>query len=153
MAVFTGSDLRSWRESQKITAADLAERISCDVTTIYRYESGKLKPDPDVMYQICCELGDPTRWCMWMRTEYPTSYARLHPEPVTYDTPGTLISYYAAVAEGKKLTKKLFGDAADGTIDDQNMAMKVRNNAKEIIQSAQRLIILLEGGEKNASKP
>ena len=61
MAAFTGNDLRKWREAQQISAADLAERISCDATTIYRYESGKIKPNPDVMYEICVELGDPDK--------------------------------------------------------------------------------------------
>lgn len=74
MAVFAGSDLKKWRESQGMSAADLAERISCDTTTLYRYESGKLKPNPDVMFQICEALGDIDRWTSWMRTEYPTSY-------------------------------------------------------------------------------
>lgn len=62
MAVFAGSDLKKWRESQGMSAADLAERISCDTTTLYRYESGKLKPNPDIMFQICEALGDIDRW-------------------------------------------------------------------------------------------
>ena len=67
MAVFAGIDLKKWRESQKISAADLAERISCDATTIYRYESGKIRPDPDVMYELCDALGDTDVWTTWMR--------------------------------------------------------------------------------------
>lgn len=47
---------------------------------IYCYESGKIKPDPDTMYQICNVLGDVDVWTTWMRTEYPSSYGRMHPE-------------------------------------------------------------------------
>ena len=91
MAAFTGNDLRKWREMQQISAADLAERISCDATTIYRYESGKIKPNPDVMYEICYELGDPDKWTNWMRTEYPASYGRVHPETESAQRVRTLL--------------------------------------------------------------
>ena len=71
-------DLKTWRKSQKITAAQLAERISCDVTTIYRYESKKITPHPDIMLAICEALGEPSRWDEWMRCTYP-SYDKMHP--------------------------------------------------------------------------
>lgn len=49
MAAFSGATLKKWRESQHMSASELAERISCDVTTIYRYENGKITPNEDVM--------------------------------------------------------------------------------------------------------
>ena len=55
------------------SAADLAEVVNCDTSTIHRYEAGKIKMNPDVMIQICEDLGDIDRWCDWMRTEYPIS--------------------------------------------------------------------------------
>lgn len=61
MAEFAGKDLKTWRELQKITAADLAERISVDQSTIYKFESWKLKLNPDVMFEICEILGDVSR--------------------------------------------------------------------------------------------
>ena len=42
MATFDGNDLKRWREEHRISAADLAERISVDVSTLYRNENGKI---------------------------------------------------------------------------------------------------------------
>ena len=49
MAVFDGSDLKEWRKARKVTAAELASKISVDESTIFRYESGKQTPDPDTI--------------------------------------------------------------------------------------------------------
>lgn len=150
MAVFAGIDLKAWREKQGISAADLAERISCDVTTIYRYESGKLKPNPDVMYEICSALGDPDKWTTWMRTEYPTSYGRVHPETLDYDLRGALMSVFADSDELRKLRDKALKDGADGKIDNEKLAVKVENALSELLQSAQRVRMLLKGSERDA---
>lgn len=40
MAVFAPSDLKKWRETLGISAADLAEVVNCDTSTIHRYEAG-----------------------------------------------------------------------------------------------------------------
>lgn len=144
MAVFAGSDLKKWRTEQGVSAADLAERISCDVTTLYRYESGKIKPDPDVMYQICEVLGDTSRWITWMRTEYPTSFGRMFPEPLRYEIPGSLLSLYAVVDEISKLQHDVFADGADGTIDDAALAVSLKAAVQRLMESAQRIKSLLE---------
>ncbi|MBR2800312.1 MAG: helix-turn-helix transcriptional regulator [Oscillospiraceae bacterium] len=143
MATFDGADLKAWRASQGVSAADLAERISCDVTTVYRYESGKLKPDPDVMYQICRALGDTRKWQIWMRTEYPISYAREHPEPGGYDLPGSVLSLYGVVSEIKKFKGRVFTDAADGAIDDPRTRAEFRRLAEQLIQAGQSITALL----------
>lgn len=139
MAVFAGNDLKRWREEQGISAADLAERISCDTTTIYRYESGKLKPNPDTMFEICTELGDPDKWTTWMRTEYPRSYGRLHPETNNYSLPGALMSLYAGIEDMKAIQRDVMRDGADGHISDMELAEQIRKEVTELIQSAQRV--------------
>ena len=146
MAVFAGSDLRVWREKQGITAADLAERISVDATTIYRYESGKLKPNPDVMYEICEVLGDVDKWTTWMRTEYPASYGRMHPETPSHPLPGALLNLFAEMADVQDLQREAARDGADGRIDDPAMQEKIRKEVTEMIQAAQRVRSLLGGG-------
>jgi transcriptional regulator with XRE-family HTH domain len=144
MAVFAGSDLKKWREAQGISAADLAERISCDTTTIYRYESGKLKPSPDVMFEICEALGDVDRWTTWMRTEFPTSYGRMHPETKAYPLTGALMSMFAEIDDVVELERKTLKDAADGEIDCCELSRKLKHEVTEMIQSAQRVKSLLE---------
>lgn len=146
MASFDGSDLKAWRQSQGISAADLAERISCDVTTVYRYESGKLKPDPDVMYQICRELGDTRRWQEWMRTEYPISYAREHPAPVKFDLPGSILGLYSITAQLEEFRKQLFTDAQDGNLDDPDIRDRLRIMMDSLISTGQSIRSLIPKG-------
>lgn len=152
MAGFDGSDLKKWRTEKNVSAADLAERISCDVTTIYRYESGKIKPDPDVMYQMCRELGDVRRWHEWMRTEYPRSYGKEHPSPVNYDLPGSVLSLYAIVARIEKLGQKVFRDASDGSMDNDELRDKMLGLMDEMISSGQALKALLPGGGEKSGQ-
>jgi transcriptional regulator with XRE-family HTH domain len=143
MAVFSGSDLKVWREMKKITAVELAERISCDVTTVYRYESEKLKPNPDVMYQICYELGDVDRWMDWMRTEYPTSYGRVHPDIESYDLTGSIMSLFAISNEMIEVLMNVMKDAADGKIDDKPTEDRLKEELASIVGRGQSLLNLL----------
>lgn len=153
MAVFTGSDLRLWREQQKITAADLAERISVDATTIYRYESGKLTPNPDVMYEICAALGDVDKWTTWMRTEFPASYGRVHPETSSYPLPGALMSMFAEMCDVYDLEREVLRDGASGKIDDPAMREQLKKEVTEMIQAAQRVRSLVKGGIAGEKSP
>ena len=145
MAVFSGSDLKKWREEQKMSAADLAECISCDTSTIYKYESGKLKPDPNVMFEICEALGDIDRWTVWMRTAYPISYGRMHPETAPYNLPGALMSMYAEIADVMDIQREALRDGADGTINDPALAEELQRQVTEMIQAAQRVKNLVAG--------
>ena len=145
MAAFTGNDLRKWCEAQQISAADLAERISCDATTIYRYESGKIKPNPDIMYEICVELGDPDKWTSWMRTEYPASYGRVHPETADYELAGALMSMFAEMDDVMEMQTAAMRDGADGKIDDTELKDRIIKEVTEMMQSAQRVRTLLKG--------
>lgn len=149
MAVFAGIDLKKWREAQGISAADLAERISCDATTIYRYESGKIKPDPDVMYELCNALGDTDIWTIWMRSEYPRSYGRMHPETSQYDLRGALMSMYAEIGDVTELQREALRDGANGSIEDQRLADAISKEVTELMQSAQRVRTLLMKGRDN----
>ena len=146
MAVFAGRDLKKWREEQGISAADLAERISCDTTTIYRYENGKLKPNPDVMFEICEALGDVDRWTTWMRTEFPTSYGRMHPETPSYTLAGALMSMFAEMGDVLEFEREALRDGADGKINNPELQEKIHKEVTEIIQSAQRVKNLVSGG-------
>lgn len=147
MAVFAGRDLKKWREERGISAAELAERISCDPTTIYRYESGKMKPDPNVMYEICETLGDVDRWTTWMRTEFPTSYGRMHPETAHYSLSGALMSMFAEIGDVIEIQREALRDGADGYINDPELSEKLQKEVTEMIQSAQRVKNLVAGSK------
>lgn len=139
MAVFAPSDLKKLREAQHMSAADLAELVNCDTSTIHRYEAGKLKPNPDVMYQICEALGDIDKWSVWMRTEYPISYGRVHPEPKDYTLQGALMSLYAEIGDIMGLQQDILKDGADGKLDDRALERKLCQEITELLQSAQRV--------------
>lgn len=149
MAVFAGIDLKKWRETQGISAADLAERISCDTTTIYRYENGKLKPNPDVMYEICLALGDASKWYDWMRTEYPMSYGRVHPAQPAFDLKGSIMSLYGVVAEIRDIEAAVMLDGANGQLDDAALTQRFSKAVTELLQSTQRVnnLLALEGAD------
>ena len=117
MASSAENNIKTWREEQKLSANVLAEHINCDVTTVYRYESGKIKPTPDVMYQICMELGNLNRWCTWMREEYPASYARIHPETPMLDINGTLMTLYADLIDALEMQSEIFRGCASGELE------------------------------------
>ena len=143
MAAFAGIDLKQWRESQKMSAAELAERISCDATTIYRYESGKLKPNPDVMYEICQALGDVSKWYDWMRTEYPMSYGRVHPEQPRVDFKGAVMQLYGLIAQIKSIEAEVLRDGADGRLDDKALLQRFSTAVTELLQNTQRVSNIL----------
>lgn len=150
MAVFDGSDLKNWRKAQGVTAEELAARVSCDETTIFRYESGKLKPNPDVMHQICAALGDTRNWEIWMRTEYPSSYGREHPEPTMYGLEGTVLRLLSEVRDLEKLKYEMIDDAADGVIDCERLREDLLKEITELIKAAQSAKVLLERGHEDA---
>lgn len=139
MAVFAPSDLKKWREAQGMSAADLAEVVNCDTSTIHRYEAGKLKMNPDTAYMICEALGDVDRWTTWMRTEYPISYGRVHPETCHYDLPGALMTMYAEIGDALDIEREALKDCADGKIDDQALRDRLIKETTELIQSVQRV--------------
>lgn len=148
MAVFAGIDLKLWREKQKISAADLAERISCDATTIYRYENGKLRPDPDVMYELCNALGNTDVWTTWMRSEYPRSYGRVHPEIPQLSFQGKLMRMFAELSDVMSLEVKTMRDGADGKIDDESLRNSLMKECVEAISILQGVVnsLAAQGG-------
>lgn len=144
MAVFAPSDLKKWRETLGVSAADLAEVVNCDTSTIHRYEAGKIKMNPDVMYQICEALGNIDRWCDWMRTEYPISYARVHPDTPKLDLQGALMAVYAELEDVHDLRREALRDGADGKIDDPEIAAKLKKELTELLSRSQLLLNILE---------
>lgn len=153
MAVLTGLIIKEMRKKHGMTAAELAERISCDPTTVYRYESGEIRVDPDTMYLICSALGDPKKWQDMMREEYPGSYGRVHPAPLNYDLPGSVLSLYALVDKLDKNRSRVFRDTADGKIDDDKLGARLMLLSEQLISAAQSIKALLpEEGSENGGK-
>ncbi len=118
MARYADNSIKKLREGSKLSINGLADIIRVDPTTIYRYESGKLKPSPDVMYEICRATGNLNQWCLWMRQEYPASYAKVHPPVSQKDTTGLVLSLYADILEAQRIQSRVFRECADGEFED-----------------------------------
>lgn len=143
MAAFADADLKKWREKRGISAAEVAEHVNCDVTTIYRYERGQMNPDPDVMYQICEFLGDVGIWQDWMRTEYPTSYGRIHPvQGHDTDPRGAVMRMFVEANDLIAISQDVFRDLADGRIDDDETREELLAISQKLLQSSQNLMNL-----------
>lgn len=144
MAVFDGLELKRWMDEQGMTVAELASRVGCDESTIFKYRSGKLHPNPDVAYQICNELGDVRRWQDWMRTEYPTSYGRVHPEPIKHGLQGTIMALYSEIRDLEDLERAAIKDGADGVLDCMELHVDMLNEVNDLLRAAQSAKALLE---------
>lgn len=148
MAVFTNIDLKKKRELLKMTAADLAEKIGRDPTTIYNWEAGKSDPDPDTVYQIAEVFGSLQIWYDWMRTKF-TSYARMHPECHDYDLPGAIMRMYAESSDVMDMKREVLRDGADGVIDNNELKTELKKELDEMLVCAQKVRMLLKGGHSD----
>lgn len=147
MAVFTNIDIKKRRESVKMTAATLAEKIGRDPTTVYNWESGKSDPDPDTMYQIAEVFGDLGIWYDWMRTKY-SSYARLHPNIEQQSLPGAMMSMFAEISDLMDMQREALRDAADGKMDDLQLKSRIEKEATEALGACQRFLNMLKSSQR-----
>ena len=81
----------------------------------------------------------------WMRTEFPASYGKIHPETAAYELPGAIMSMYAEIEDMIALEKEALRDGADGSIDDDGLRTRILKEVTEMIQSAQRVRTLTRG--------
>ena len=146
MAVFSGMDLRNWRNSQNVSAEELGLRIGYDASTIYRIEKEQQIPGPKEMMLICNALGDTSRWDSWMRTVYPESYGRMVPEPIPYGLEGSILALKSELKDLKDLMRDAVADGADGKIDSMILKERLLRELTELISAAQAVKTLL-GGE------
>ena len=130
--------MKAWRKSLGVSAQDLADAVPCDVTTVFRYESGKLTPDPEAMMRICKVLGDTSKWHHWMATVWP-SYREMHPEPAGGSLEGSVMQLYAVIENLVRHREPVFRDAADGNIDSADTLNKLQMATDELLSVAQSL--------------
>ena len=152
MAIFSGMDLRIWRNSQGMSAEELGLRIGYDASTIYRIEKEAQIPGPKEMMLICDALGDRSKWDAWMRTVYPESYGRMIPEPVGYGLEGSILTLKSELKDLKSLMQDTMKDGADGKIDNFMLREKLLKELAELISAAQGMVAALtEGGRDSGT--
>ena len=154
MAVFTGMDLRVWRNLQGISAEELGLRIGYDASVIYRIEKEAQIPGPKEMMLICDALGDRSKWDTWMRTVYPESYGRMVPEPTAYGLEGSILTLKSELKDMKGLMQDTIRDGADGKIDNFQLRERLLRELTELVSAAQGMIkALQEGGIDGGADP
>ena len=152
MAVFSGMDLRNWRNSKNVSAEELGMRIGYDASTIYRIEKEVQIPGPKEMMLICDALGDRTKWDAWMRTVYPESYGRMVPEPAPYGVEGTILTLKSEMKDLKDLMQETMRDGADGKIDNFLLRDRLIKELTELVSAARGMIdLLLKGGDNHGA--
>ena len=150
MATFDGNDLKNLRLLKGMSVADLACAVGEDENLIRRYEGNINKnPNPETMYLLCHAVGDDRDWQNWMRTEFPKSYGRVHPEPIMYDLPGTIMTLYSEVRDLEDLEREAIKDGASGEINSRPLREKMLREIEELISAAQAAKTLIKGGEGN----
>lgn len=152
MAVFSGMDLRNWRNSKDVSAEELGMRIGYDASTIYRIEKEVQIPGPKEMMLICDALGDRNKWDAWMRTVYPESYGRMVPEPTPYGLEGSILALKTEMRDIKSLMQDTIRDGTDGKIDNFLLRERLLKELTELVSAAQGMIQLLNerSGENGA---
>ncbi len=74
-----------------------------------------------------------------MRTEYPISYARVHPDIPKMSFEGKLLSAFAEIEDVLKLQNEAMKDGADGSIDDDRLRLRLWTECNEAIGALQGL--------------
>ena len=143
MAIFSGIDLRNWRNSQGISAEELGIRVGYDASTIYRIEKEAQIPGPEEILLICNALGDLSKYDAWMRTVYP-SYRRMVPEPVNFGLEGAILNLKAELKDTKDLMQETMRDGADGSIDNRILRQRLLKELTELVSAARGIINMLE---------
>lgn len=62
--IFRGDRLREIRERRNLTQDDLNNRLGFGGTQVYRYETGKADPSPEVLVRLARELEVTTDWLL-----------------------------------------------------------------------------------------
>lgn len=71
--IFRGDRLKLIRENRGLTQDDLNSRLGFGPAQIYRYETGKADPSPEVLVRIARELEVSTDWLLGL-VATPTEY-------------------------------------------------------------------------------
>lgn len=62
--IFRGDRLKLIRENRGLTQDDLNNRLGFGPAQIYRYETGKADPSPEILVRIAVELEVTTDWLL-----------------------------------------------------------------------------------------
>lgn len=102
-----GTLIKSARQAKRLTQADVAEALGCELETISRYERGKSIPDSEQLLNLAIFLGvSPLELLPYKadlsRESLLRLRATLHDLILTIDDPALLTSLISQASAGKK---------------------------------------------------
>lgn len=142
MSECTNTDLENIRLRQKIPRWKLAEMLGVSESTIARWESGEIRPDPDDVDRFAIAVSDPTLWHRWMLSNYD-SYRRRYVNCVDQSLPIAIARSKYEMADVMNLQERVERDALDGAIDDLKLKVEYGKEIKEAIAALTDTLQLL----------
>jgi transcriptional regulator with XRE-family HTH domain len=138
----THIDLENARLRQKMPRWKLAGTLGVSESTVARWESGEIRPDPDDVDRFAAAVSDPTLWHRWMISTYD-SYRRRYVESVDQSLPVSIARSKYEMADVMALQERVERDALDGAIDDPKLkadyAKEIREAVAALTDTLQRL--------------
>ena len=151
MSECTNTDLENTRLRQKIPRWKLAWMLGVSESTIARWESGEIRPDPDDVDRFATAVSDPTLWHRWMLSTYD-SYRRRYVNCVDQSLSTSISRSKYEMEDVIALQGRAERDALDGKIDDPKLKAEYGKEIKEAIAALTDTLQLLEpehGLERN----
>ena len=136
----TNTDLENTRLRQKIPRWKLAGMLGVSESTIARWESGEIRPDPDDVDRFAIAVSDPTLWHRWMLSNYD-SYRRRYIDSKEASGLSALMGRYRyETGDVMAIHNIAERDALDGKIDDPQLKQKLIKELQEQIAAGSDLL-------------
>ena len=140
MSECTNTDLENTRLRQKIPRWKLAGMLGVSESTIARWESGEIRPDPDDVDRFATAVSDPTLWHRWMLSNYDSYRRRYIDSKVNSGLPVLMARYRYETSDVMAIHGSAERDALDGTIDDPQLKQKLIKELQEQIAAGSDLL-------------
>lgn len=136
----TKSDLRKARESANLTRWQAGDALGVSQDTIKRWEDPKdnSKPTSADVSRMEGIYGQAGLWYAWMYSNDDGFRDRMAP-PTAPDLRESIMKIFASMQDLIDDRAKILRDAADGYIDDRDMAAKIRSLSDDIASASHSL--------------
>lgn len=142
----TEKDLRAARKRAKMTQWQASQAIGVSESTMARWESGEVIPDPEDVDALEVMYKAPGLWHRWMRSHYD-SYRKRYPEdPANRDLPLAIVNVRHQLEDVRALQDAMERDAMDGRMDDPQMAARYQKELRELQAAAGEALEKMKGG-------
>jgi len=140
MAEFTNMDLKAARESRKVKKWQLANELGVSEDTIYRWESGSQRPDPDDVGNIERFLGIPGLWHKWMLSHYDSYRERYTDVPDVNHLTAEIVRMKHEIMDVMPLFDEIERDTLNGEFNKPELWEKFKKESLEAMAAIQQTL-------------